>query len=184
MSSSSNKLILRCTKDFRSRLKLSVTDVDDETDHSTLGSWYVKQLPEGYRTWAMALNEVTRLAVVVEMPRGKGIERFAERFRDQLGRMLLDEGLPGAVIAKVMNEYSGEVIVSTTTKNRSVMGTLNNMAEMTCYWLAEPRYREDFKLLHDVVNDTPHSSIDYCSSWAKLREVLGLPQLPPRQRWA
>jgi hypothetical protein len=182
MSSSSNKLILRCTKDFRTRLKLSVTDSDADNHAATLGSWYVKQLPEGYRTWAMALNEVTRLAVVVEMPRGKGIDRFAERFRNQLGRILLDEGLPGSVIAKVMNEYSGEVVVS-TTRDRSIMGTLNNMADMACYWLAEPRYREDFKLLHDQVNDTPQSSMGFQNACEKLREVLGQPKIS-HHRWA
>ena len=128
-------LVFRCTQKLRKRLGVRY-EQDPCADGSILGPWYANQLSDDFNDVAICVNERTRLAVLVDLPRTVSLEEFAVRFRHHLGNLLLDLGLDGSVIQRIMDEYRGGARV-TPTQDRSLLGTMNDFASIVCYFLEE-----------------------------------------------
>ena len=167
-------LAFRCTQKLRKRLGVEYQEAPDP-DRSLLGPWYINQLPDDFDDVGICVNERIRLAVLVDLPRGVQLDELAAGFRHHLGNLLLDLGLKGHVIQRIMDEYQGEVCV-TRTQDRSVLGTMNEFASTACYALAEqsevsPTF--DFGAMLYQLNDSPIMPLGGTNPTMLLRELCG-----------
>lgn len=168
-------LVLRATQRFGKHFSATYGDEGGQ-DGSFLGPWYVNLMPEGFKDIVICVNERTRLAVLVELRRTRNLDTFADRFRSQLGNLLLDLGIAGPVIGRIMDESQGEIRV-TRTQDRSMLGTMNDFASMATFFLEDQRDagqgRDCAGFLHQL-NDAPLSPLDWDSATMRLRQLCGM----------
>ena len=117
-------VVLRCTQKLLVRLK-QVGDLPPVESNTRLGDWYGNILRIGRRQHLLFISERSRLAVVIPIREGK---RLAEVFRDAVCKVLGLVGVAGADIADERSRMSE--IAFGRTRNRSLLGTLNDFAFM------------------------------------------------------
>jgi hypothetical protein len=117
-------VVLRCTQRLLVRLK-QVGDLPDVESTTRLGDWYGNILRIGRRQHLLFISERSRLAVVIPIREGK---RLAEVFPDAVCEVLGHVGVAAADIADERSRMSE--IAFGRTRNRSLLGTLNDLAFM------------------------------------------------------
>ena len=117
-------LVLRCTQKLLARLKQTdnMTAVESTT---RLGDWYGNILQLGRRQQLLFISERSRLPVVIPIREGK---RLAEIFPDAVCEVLSNVGVAATDVADERSRMSE--IVFGRTRNRSLLGTLNDFAFM------------------------------------------------------
>ncbi|MCC7123390.1 MAG: hypothetical protein IT178_00970 [Acidobacteria bacterium] len=117
-------LVLRCTQKLLARLKQ--TDNLPLVESTTrLGDWYGNILQLGRRQHLLFISERSRLPVVIPIREGK---RLAEVFPGAVCNVLDLVGVAAADIADERSRMSE--IAFGRTRNRSLLGTLNDFAFM------------------------------------------------------
>ena len=117
-------VVLRCTQKLLVRLK-QVGDLPAVESTTRLGDWYGNILRIGRRQQLLFISERSRLPVVIPIREGK---RLAEVFPDAVCEVL---GLVGVAAADIAEERSRmSEIAFGRTRNRSLLGTLNDFAFM------------------------------------------------------
>lgn len=170
-------LILRCTQKLAKQLRVEFEDA--EPDGSLLGPWYANVLPD-FVDVAIFVNERTRLAVLTKLPRRPGVDDLADRFRRQLGDLLLDLHLPGRVIQRIMDEYQGDVRV-VRTQDRSLLGTMNDFASMAGYFIdaqLDSNLPVDLRVILPQLNQAPLTPLDGANAIGKLYALCESAQGP------
>ena len=117
-------LVLRCTQKLLARLKQAdnLTAVESTT---RLGDWYGNILQLGRRQHLLFISERSRLPVMIPIREGK---RLAEVFPDAVCEVL---ALVGVAVADIADERSRmSEIAFGRTRNRSLLGTMNDFAFM------------------------------------------------------
>ena len=117
-------VVLRCTQKLLVRLK-QVGDLPAVESTTRLGDWYGNILRIGRRQRLLFISERSRLAVVIPIRKGK---RLAEVFPDAVCEVLGRIGVAAADIAEERSRMSE--IAFGRTRNRSLLGTLNDFAFM------------------------------------------------------
>ncbi|WP_128101515.1 hypothetical protein [Paenibacillus sp. DCT19] len=130
-------LTLRLTKDLMKDMK--VTSIE-ETNAASFLSWHVNIYILNKRKHIVFVNDLTRLAIIVDGIRTGQLERLKEKFMLTLREYLLQEGFNETLINKYL-EYGAEVVIS-KTNNRSVLGT---MKEVT--WFVEDDFYDNIERL-------------------------------------
>jgi len=164
-------LILRCTQKLRKRLGVDFEDAP-EPNESLLGGWYVNVLP-AFEDVAILVNERTRLGVLVHLPLDCQLDDLADRFRRELGELLLDVHLSGRVIQRIMDEHAGQVSVI-RTDDRSLLGTMNDFASLATDFIEgqlEDRAPVDLRAIHPQLYLAPLKPLGWASAIKKLYEV-------------
>jgi hypothetical protein len=124
--------VVRGTKTFRDRASgVAVVDgIDGST--SILGEWYVNVV-RWRRPVALFVSELTLLPVLLPLaPANKVIERLPGALAEVLGAIGLDPAFIDGELAEMTDWRLG------STRNRSVLGVMNEFA-----FLARFRYEED-----------------------------------------
>jgi hypothetical protein len=117
-------VVLRCTQKLLVRLK-QVGDLPAVESTTRLGDWYGNILRIGRRQHLLFISERSRLAVVLPI---REVRRLAEVFPDAVCEALGRVGIAAADIAGERRRMS-EVAFG-RTRNRSLLGTLNDFAFM------------------------------------------------------
>ena len=165
-------LVLRCTQKLLARLK--------QADHlpvvestTRLGDWYVNILQLGRRQHLLFISERSRLPVVIPIREGK---RLAEVFPDAVCEVL---ALVGVAVADIADERLRMLeIAFGRTRNRSLLGTLNDfafMAEVGSARRPEPETPEE---LIRFLAQTPILPLDGASPIDLTRAEFGLHSVP------
>ena len=131
-------VVLRCTKNLLARFK---HDGDPPPVESTtrLGDWYGNILRIGHRQMLIFISERSRLPVVIPMKESKRLDVV---FPDPVCEVLAAAGVSASDIASEQLQMSE--IAFGPTRNRSLLGTLNDFAHMARFTdarRAEPEQR-------------------------------------------
>lgn len=164
-------LILRCTQKLQKRLRLDFEDAP-HSDPSLLGAWYANLLPD-FEDVAICVNERTRLTVLVELPRRPRLEQLVDGFRNELGWLLLNLGLSGAAILRIMDGNKGAVCVA-RTQGKSRLGTMNDFASIAGYCIDEQLdagMQVDLRSILPQLNDAPLKPLGWKSARKELERV-------------
>jgi hypothetical protein len=133
-------VVLRCTQKLLVRLK-ELDDLPPVKSTTRLGDWYGNILRIGRRQMLLFISERSRLPVVLSIREAK---RLRTVFPDAVCEMLATVGVSDADIAEERSRMSE--IAFGRTRNRSLLGTLNDYAFMAQYVdakRAEPELPEE-----------------------------------------
>jgi hypothetical protein len=160
-------LVLRCTLKLLARLKQaeSLPAVESTT---RLGDWYGNILQLGRRQHLLFISERSRLPVVIPIREGK---RLASVFPDSVCNVLDLVGVTAADIADERSRMSE--IAFGRTRNRSLLGTLNDFASMAQCENARRAEPESPEELVRFLAQTPILPLDGASPIALTRAAFG-----------
>ena len=150
-------VVLRCTQKLLVRLK-QVGDLPPVESSTRLGDWYGNVLRIGRRQHLLFISERSRLPVVLPMREAK---RLATVFPDAVCERLAIVGVAAAGIADERARMSD--LAFGRTRNRSLLGTLNDfafMAQSVDARRAEPESPEE---LMRFLSQTPILPLDGAS---------------------
>jgi hypothetical protein len=147
---------IRCT---RKLLKYLHARSPAEGIHSTtgLGDWYANLLFTKRLRLVICVSERSLLPVFVE---AKDRFSFATRFQEQVRSVLECVGVPSYAVERETREMT-QVVLGVTV-NRSVLGSLNDLALLSRFAI-EGHSHIDLTLLAIEIADTPCSPIKYDS---------------------
>ena len=133
-------VLLRCTQKLLVRLK-QADEAPPVESTTRLGDWYGNILRIGHRRMLIFISERSRLPVVIPMKESKRLDVV---FPDVVCEVLAATGVSARDIASERLQMSE--IAFGPTRNRSLLGTLNdfaNMARFTDARRAEPESPEE-----------------------------------------
>ena len=159
-------LVLRCTQKLLARLKQAdnLANVESTT---RLGDWYGNILQLGRRQHLLFISERSRLPLVIPIREGK---RLAQVFPDAVCKVLDNVGVSAAHIADERSRMSE--IAFGRTRNRSLLGTLNDFAFMAQVGSARRPEPETPEELMRFLSQTPILPMDGASPIELTRAAL------------
>ncbi len=137
-----------------------------------LGCWHANLLILDRRKCVLFTNDQTRYSLLVPGLKKPDFKMLDEVFGQALFTSLLRDGFSQKAIEAVLDEI--REIALTTTSNRSVLGTMNDMTNIIKW-----RVREEGLLNIDIdemnmkLNRMPHGPLGYRHSLDMVKEVLG-----------
>ena len=165
-------VVLRCTRKLLMRLK-QVGDLPPVESTTRLGDWYGNILWIGRRQHLLFISERSRLPVVLPITESK---RLATVFPDAVCEPLSLVGVAVADIAdermRMLDSAFGQ------TRNRSLLGTLNDFAFMAQSGDARRTEPESPEELMRFLSQTPILPLDGTSPIALTRAVFGRQTVP------
>jgi hypothetical protein len=117
-------VVLRCTQKLLARLK-HAGDAPPVESTTRLGDWYGNILRLGHRQLLIFISERSRLPVVIPIQEAKRLDSV---FPDAVCRALARAGVGADDVARERSHMSA--IAFGPTRNRSLLGTLNDFAQM------------------------------------------------------
>lgn len=133
-------VILRCTQKLLARLK-QTDNLSGVESTTRLGDWYGNVLQLGRRQHLLFISEQSRLPVILPVREGRHLTSV---FPDAVCEVLDLVGVPTADIADERARMSD--VAFGRTRNRSLLGTMNDFAFMAQVGNArrpEPETRQD-----------------------------------------
>jgi hypothetical protein len=159
-------LVLRCTQKLLARLK-QVENLPAVESTTRLRDWYGNILQLGRRQHLLFISERSRLSVVIPIREGK---RLAEIFPDAVCEALSNVGVAASDIADERSRMSE--IAFGRTRNRSLLGTLNDFAFMAQVGNARRPEPETPEELMRFLAQTPILPLDGASPIELTRAVF------------
>jgi len=162
--------ILRCTKKLLTELKTKPSEV--MTSFDELGSWHANLLRVDRRKCILFTHDATLYSFLIPGLKKPQFENFREVFGQNLFKNLLWENFPQNQIEIVLNEHR-EIIIA-KTNNRSVLGSMNDLAFQLKYRIAAMGglINVDLAELNQELNRIPMSAIKEIYSIDELRKLL------------
>jgi hypothetical protein len=159
-------LVLRCTQKLLVRLK-QTGDLPSVESTTRLGDWYGNSLRIGRRQQLLFVSERSRLPVVLPIGEAK---RLSAVFPDAVCERLAIVGVAAADIADERARM--KEIAFGRTRNRSLLGTLNDFAFMAQAGNARRTERESPEELMRFLSQTPILPLDGASPIALTRAAF------------
>ena len=137
-----------------------------------LGDWHANLLLLDRRKCVLFTNDLTRYSFLVAGLKKPHFKMLDEIFRQNLFKCLLRDGFRQEAIEKVLDEI--REVVFTRTSDRSVLGTMNDMAQILKWTIQDKVGLEyvDLGELMDKVNRMPLKPLDYEFSFERMRKAL------------
>jgi hypothetical protein len=150
-------VVLRCTQKLLVRLKRAEIPLGVEST-TRLGDWYGNILRIGHRQHLLFISERSRLPVVIPIRQAKRLEAtFPDAVCDVLAAV-------GVAVTDIANERSRmSEIAFGRTRNRSLLGTLNDFAFMAQSVDARWTGSESSEELMRFLSQTPILPLDGAS---------------------
>jgi len=154
-------ITLRFTKDLLKDMKVTPSE---ENNTDPFLSWHVNIYNLNKRKHIVFVNDLTRLAIIMDGIRTGQLERLKEKFMITLREYLLREGVNESLINRYL--ANGKEVVISKTNNRSVLGT---MKEVT--WFIEDDFQDNIERLK-WLNKMIHKPIEYKEPINYFKECL------------
>ncbi|HET9385590.1 MAG TPA: hypothetical protein VFO67_10605 [Gemmatimonadales bacterium] len=142
-------VVLRCTQKLLARLN-HMGEASPVESTTRLGDWYGNILRLGHRQMLIFVSERSRLPVIIPIRESK---RLATVFPDAVCDVLAMVGVSAKDIEEERSRMSE--LVFGPTRNRSVLGTLNDFARMAKYADAQRAEPESPEELIRFLAETP-----------------------------
>lgn len=152
---------LRLTKDLLKDMK---TAPNEDVDSPLLLSWHAHIYNLNKRKHIVFVNDLTRLALIIDGIRTGQLERLKEKFLMTLKEYLVREGVKEKQIHTYI-EFGAEIAIS-KTNNRSVLGTMKEVTFFT-----EDDFNNNIERLK-WLNRIIHKPIDYQEPIAYFKESI------------
>jgi hypothetical protein len=165
-------VVLRCTQKLLARLK-QAENLPAVESTTRLGDWYGNILRLGRRQHLLFISERSRLPVVIPVREGK---RLASVFPDAVCEVLGHVGVAAADIAEERAQMSE--VAFRRTRNRSLLGTMNDFAFMAQSVDARRPEPESPEELVRFLSQTPILPLDGASPIELTLAAFGLHSLP------
>lgn len=123
---------IRCTKKLLAELPLSMEEAISKS--TILGDWHANLLRIERRKCVLFTNDDTLFSVFIPMLKKPHFQNLASVFLDNLIQTLKSEAFD-EIIEQVKDDYTGNLTYS-TTNNRSVLGSMNDIAHSLPFILA------------------------------------------------
>ena len=162
--------ILRCTKKLLNELKIKPSEETYFT--GDLGSWHANLLRIDRRKCVLFTNDATLYSFLVPGLKKHQFQNFHEVFGQHLFKNLRLESFHQHQIEAVLDEHR-EIVIS-KTNNRSVLGSMNDLAYQLKYSISSVGgldYMDLAELNHEL-NRIPMSAIKEIYSINELRKLL------------
>lgn len=166
-------VIFHCTKKALTEFKIkNAPNLIPVSNAPFWNSWYCNVIKLGRQKWFLFTNTKTLLSFMVAKGRKDASKTLEIAFRFYLAKTLESEGLPLGKIHDIVSNING--IVFSKTSNRSVLGTMNDIAFHYLFGLTRTdEYRcEKFEDLVKSINDLPMGALKYDSPSRFLRKLL------------
>lgn len=147
-------VVLRCTQKLLQRLK-HVDDLAPVESTTRLGDWYGNILRIGHRQMLLFISERSRLPVILSIREAK---RLPTVFPEAVCEMLAGVDVSAADIAEERSRMCE--IAFGRTRNRSVLGTMNDFGFMAKYVDAKRAEPESPQELMRFLARTPIMPLD------------------------
>jgi hypothetical protein len=137
-----------------------------------LGDWHANLILLDRRKCVLFTNDLTRYSFMVAGLKKPDFKMLDELFRQNLFKCLLRDGFSQEAIEKVLDEI--REVVFTRTSDRSVLGTMNDMAQIIKWTVQDEDGLENVDLgaLMDKLNRMPLKPLGYGDSFERVKEVL------------
>jgi hypothetical protein len=162
--------LIRCAQKLFKELKVKPTE--ELPNFGCIGGWHANLLRIDRRKCVLFTNDQTLFSFFVPVLKKPEFVHFDEVFRQNLFKCLLNERFSQYQIEKVLDEY--REVKFAKTKNRSVLGSMNDLAFQIKYRVESPgglSYLEPIAL-NQALNRIPFKAIDYRYSIDALRAKL------------
>ena len=165
--------ILRCTKKLQKEMGLKKGDLSENVpSESCLGSWHVNLIYIDGKKCLLFVNDKTLFNfIVADIPRAQ-IKKLSSIFKATLECVFSDEDVPEKTINKIMSEY--ESIQYANTNNKSVMGSMNDLAFHYKYHIQSEGGVHSYAVPSIIkkLNRMPMGALEYVYSVEALKAVL------------
>jgi hypothetical protein len=165
-------VVLRCTQKLLVRLK-QVGDLPPVESTTRLGDWYGNTLRIGRCQHLLFISELSRLPVVIPI---RELKRLGTVFPDAVCERLAIVGVTAEDIADERARMSD--IAFGRTRNRSLLGTLNDFAFMAQSGDARRTEPESPEELMRFLSQTPILPLDGASPIELTRVAFGRQSVP------
>lgn len=148
-------LILKCTQKVSKELGIKRGDlpqVSRDNNPTLLGDWFVNSLRWGHTKILLFANAKTLYSFLVEY-RKKDLADIGQLFRTNLKSQLLAENFELGEIERLLAEY--QTMTLAQTDDRSVLGSMNDLASMYQYWKGVEDKEFDLIQAGRAINRTP-----------------------------
>lgn len=166
---------IRCTKKLLAELP---SPLEEAVSKSTiLGDWHANLLRIERRKCVLFTNNETLFSVFIPMLRKPHFENLASVFLDNLIQTLKSEAFD-EIIEQVNNDYT-ENLTYSTTNNRSVLGSMNDIAHSLPFFLEREGGIETVTPLkiNRILNRMPLLRKPFFSAVEGLRQKLSQPSI-------
>ena len=161
---------LRCTKKLLAELKIKPSD--DVQPPSDFSSWHANLLRIERRKCVLFTHDQSLYTFFIPGLKKLHFQRFDEIFQQNLFKNLVEEELPQKHIEMFLDDT--QEIKICKTSNRSVLGSMNDLAFQLQWYIADEgglEYTDILKLNHDLKR-IPMSAIKEIYSIRELKRVL------------
>ena len=119
--------LIQCTKKLQKEMGLKQSELcSEEPPFSYLGPWHANLLHIDRRKCVLFVNDKTLFNFIVPDVSRAQIRELSKLFKDYLICVLADAEITEANRIKILSEY--EVVRFSNTKNKSVLGSMNDLA--------------------------------------------------------
>ena len=162
--------ILRCTKKLLTELKTKPSE--GTTSSNEMGSWHANLLRVDRRKCILFTHDATLYSFLVPGLKKPQFKNIREVFGQNLFKNLLWENFPQNQIEIVLDEHR-EIIIA-KTNNRSVLGSMNDLAFQLKYRIGAMGglVNVDLAEFNHELNRIPMSAIKETYSIDELRKLL------------
>ena len=175
---------LKCTYKLLKALGLPQAALAPEAEAvGSYGDWCANLVPCARQQALLCTHDATLYSFAVLGVRRAELRHIGSLFLDHLRVNLTAEALPPPLVDQVVAAYQRLTI--TRTDNRSVIGSMNNLALMLEGYVqdADVRRGDDMRGLNRQLNRTPHQPLGWKYAIEALRERwLGAYAVPGQPR--
>lgn len=163
--------VIHCTKKLLSELGALGSKMPPELSSGFFGPWHANLIRIERRKCILFTNDRTLYSFLV--PGVKKKDDFHDLFLMNLNANLAGEGLRQVEILKALDEYS-EIAVAPTS-NRSVLGSMNDLADQVEFLISRAGGLEkaDMLRVNMMLNRVPMGALKYDYAIEKVYELFG-----------
>jgi len=166
--------IIHCTKKLLKELDESPSSsIAPEPLSGFLGPWHANLIRIERRKCILLTNDRTLYSILIPGVKKKDLVNFRELFALHLKMNLEKEGFGQEDTKKALEEY-GEITIA-PTKSRSVLGSMNDLADQADFLVSRAGGLEkgDMLTVNMMLNRIPMGAIKYRYSIDKVYELFG-----------
>ncbi len=166
--------IIHCTKKLMNELETAPDrSIAPEPLSGFLGPWHANLIRIEGRKCILLTNDSTLYSFLVPRVKKKDLGNFRELFALHLKMNLTKEGFGPENVNKALEEY-GEITIA-PTKSRSVLGSMNDLADQADFLVSRAGGLEkgDMLTVNMMLNRIPMGAIKYRYAIDKLYELFG-----------
>ena len=164
--------LIRCAKKLLAEMEAQVASSSEPANVARLGNWYANLLRIERKKCVIFTSERTLLTFLAVGLSRDAIRDYTTLFQAGLSQVLEGEGFAPGDVDRVLTEY--QELALATTIDRSVVGSLNDLARMAAAYVHHDGGLRDCDLgtINHRLNQTPMSRLQMASPLEVTRSVL------------